>query len=113
MSGIAGLYNVPNTPEQLATWAFINMSEHRDFIRRIYELTKIALPEYILDPFNPKDLDSWNYSHQLMHNQMNELLGIQGFDIDSFDFEDKSTLENNIALHASEHYQASAVLGLG
>lgn len=113
MSEVAGLFNVPHTPEQLAQWAFINQSQHRDTIRRIYELTKIALPEYILDPLNPKDLDSWNYQHQLMHNQMNQILSISGFDIDSFDFEDQSTLENVIALHANEHYQAAAILGIG
>lgn len=91
----------------------MNQSEHRDIVRRIYELTKIALPEYCLDPLNPEDLDSWNYSHQIMHNQFNQILGISGYDIDSFDFKDQSTLDNVIALHASEHYQASAILGIG
>ncbi len=113
MSGVAGLFNVPSSPEQLAQWAFINASEHRDIIRRIYELTKIALPEYVLDPLNPKDLELWSYQHQLMHNQMNEILGIAGFDIDTFDFEDKSTLEGTIALHANEHLQAANILGTG
>lgn len=115
MSAVAGLYNVPDLgqPESLATWGFVHAAHHRDIIRRIYELALLALPEYILDPINPNDMETWTYQHQQMHNDMDTILGISGFNLDDVDWKNKGQLSSWVALHAAEHLQAANILGIG
>lgn len=113
MSGIAGIFNVPKTPEDLSVWASGHMTHHRDIIRRIRELTDIDLDEYILDPIDPKDTDVWGAQHQQMHQDMEAILGISGFDLTEVDFEEYEELEGWITLNANVHYQAAFILGIG
>lgn len=113
MSGLADLANVPGSDEERAQWSFAHMSHHRDINRRIYELVKVALPEYILDPIDPNDDGTWEYQHQLMHDNFNELLGIQGQDLTGLDWKDKNLLAAWIQLDFNEHYQASNILEIG
>lgn len=113
MSGLADLYNVPTNDAERAQWAFAHMAHHRDINRRIYELVKIALPEYILDPVNPDDTGDWEYQHQLMHDNQNQLLGINGQDLTDIDWKDQRILNAWVFLNSSEHYQASNILEIG
>ena len=113
MSGLADLANVPSTDEERASWAFAHMAHHRDINRRIYELVKIALPEYILDPINPHDSGEWEYQHQIMHDNFNQLLGIDGQDLTDVDWKDPRILNGWVFLNFSEHYQASNILEIG
>ncbi len=113
MSGLANLYNVPGTNEERAQWAFTHMAHHRDINRTIYELIKVALPEYILDPVNPDNSGEWEYQHQLMHDAQNALLGITGQDLTGIDWKDQRLLTAWIYLNSSEHYQAANILEIG
>lgn len=113
MSGLADLYNVPTNDAERAQWAFAHMAHHRDINRRIYELVAIALPEYILDPVNPDDTGDWEYQHQLMHDNQNQLLGISGQDLTDIEWKDQRLLNAWIFLHSVEHYQASNILEIG
>jgi hypothetical protein len=113
MSGLASLFNVPSTDEERAQWAFAHMAHHRDINARIYTLIKVALPEYILDPIDPNDSGTWEYQHQLMHDNQNQLLGISGQDLTGIDWNDQRLLAGWIFLNSSEHYQASNILEIG
>ena len=113
MSGLADLYNVPSTDAERAQWSFAHMAHHRDINEKIYVLLKIALPEYILDPIDPNDTGQWEYLHQTMHDNQNQILGIQGQDLTGIDWKDQNLLSSWIWLNGSEHYQASAILEVG
>jgi len=113
VSGLADLYNVPTTNEERAQWSFAHMTHHRDINRRIYELIKVALPEYILDPVNPENSGEWEYQHQLMHDNENAILGIQGQDLTGMDWKDQRLLAAWIWLNVNEHVQASNILEIG
>ena len=113
MSGLANIFNVPSTAEELAVWATAHMTHHRDINRRIYELTGVSLPEFVLDPFDPADTGVWESQHQIMHTNMDLILNIDGFDLSEVDFTDPETLPGWITLNANEHYIASNVLGIG
>lgn len=113
MSGIANLFNVPTTDAERAQWSFSHMAHHRDINLRIYTLIKVALPEYILDPVDPNDMETWEYQHQLMHDNQNQLLGIQGQDLTGVDWKDQRLLSAWIFLNSSEHFQASNILEIG
>lgn len=113
MSGLADLYNVPSTDEERAQWSFAHMAHHRDIAERIYVLIKVALPEYIIDPIDVNDVGTWEYQHQIMHDNENQILGIQGQDLTGVDWKNQNELTAWIWLNASEHYQASAILEVG
>jgi hypothetical protein len=113
VSGLASLANVPSTNEERAQWAFAHMAHHRDISARIYLLVKLALPEYILDPINPDDSGDWEYQHQVMHDNQNQILGINGQDLTGVDWKDQRLLAGWIQLNFSEHYQASQILEIG
>lgn len=113
MSGLANLYNVPATDEERSQWSFSHMAHHRDINLRLYTLLKIALPEYILDPINPEDDGTWEYQHQLMHDNQNQLLGIDGQDLTSVDWKNQNLLAAWIFLNANEHFQAANILEIG
>lgn len=113
MSGLANLYNVPSTDDERAEWSFAHMAHHRDIAQRIYALIKVALPEYILDPINPADTGQWEYQHQLMHDNQNQILGIQGQDLTGVDWKNPNLIAAWVWLQANEHFQAAQILGIG
>lgn len=113
MSAVASLYNVPTDDAERVAWSFAHMAHHRDINRAIYELVKIALPEYLIDPININDTGNWQYLHQLMHFNQDALLGISGYDLLEVDWKDLGSLQGWIYLNAQEHYQAAQILGIG
>lgn len=113
MSGLADLANVPSTDGERAQWSFAHMAHHRDINQKIYLLLKIALPEYLLDPVDPNDTGQWEYLHQSMHDNQNQILGIQGQDLTGIDWKDQNKLSAWVFLDFSEHYQASQILEIG
>ena len=112
MSAIANLYNVPGTPEELNSWSFAHAAHHRDINRVLYQKVGAVLPEYVLDPV---DLNSWTwlYQHQELHNKMDALLAISGYDLLDVEFKDSQQLSGWVFLNADEHKQASNILGIG
>ena len=113
MSGLANLYNVPGTDSERAQWAFSHAAHHRDISLRIYTLLKVALPEYLLDPIDINDVGQWEYQHQAMHDNQNEILGIKGQDLTGIDWKNPQLTAGWIWLQANEHYQASQILEIG
>ena len=113
LSDIAGLFNVPQTDQERADWSFAHAVHHADIIRVIYNVTGIALASYILDPFDINNTEVWADQHQQMHTQLDAVLGIEPFNLDSWDWKNKDTLAGNIWNNAQEHYQAAAILEIG
>lgn len=113
MSGLADLANVPSTDQERAQWSFAHMAHHRDINQKIYLLLKLALPEYILDPIDLNDTGTWEYQHQLMHDNFNQILGIEGQDLTGIEWKNQNLLAGWIQLDFNEHYQASSILEIG
>ena len=113
MSGLANLFNVPQTDSERATWSFDHMAHHRDINAAIYRLIAVALPEYILDPIDVNDSGQWEDQHQLMHDNENQILGIQGQDLTGVDWKNPELLTAWIWLNVNEHYQAAQILEIG
>jgi hypothetical protein len=113
LSDVAALANVPGTPQELAEWSFAHAVHHIDIVRVIYQITKIALPIYVLDPIDINNPQVWADQHQQMHTQMDQILGISGFNLDDWDWKNKSTLASNVWNNFQEHLQASETLEIG
>ena len=111
---IATLLELPETQEQWESWAFANMAHHRDIIRTVLERTGTHLTESILDPFDYQgDPTSWLAKHQLMHQHMDAVLGIAGYNLIDIDWGEPEAMQGWIAAHANEHVQAGEILNLG
>lgn len=110
---LAGLFNVPQTPDQLAEWSFINAAAHADINRVVFQDFNITLASYVLDPINQADLQNWLALHQIMHQQMDAVLGIAGYDLFDVDLTDRGQFAAWIQDHAAEHLQAGQILNLG
>lgn len=113
MSGVAGLYNVASTPDEFWTWSFIHTAHHRDINRVVYQLVGTVLDEFVLDPFDAEDAEGWLRNHQQMHQQMDEALGIAGYNLLAVDFNDQNQFASWVFLNADEHFKAANILGIG
>lgn len=108
---IAELYNVPKSVGDLETWSFANAAHHRDIIRVIFQTQGIQLAEFVIDPFSPMDM-TWGRLHQVMHEQMDAVLGIAGDDLSDVPWRDQEAMGEWIFSHASQHLQAANILGV-
>ena len=112
MSGIASLYNVPSTDEELTTWAFLHAAHHADINRVIQQTQGVQLSAPVLNPFDPNDMQEWLDQHQILHQQMNQVLGISGFNLDEVDFNAEGQRAGWIWLNGQEHQQAGTKTGI-
>lgn len=109
---IANLYHVPKDPGDWGPWGFANMAHHRDIIRTVKTRYGTELREYAAGVFNPKNLQPWLEQHYNMHQEMDDVLGIAGFDLTELDLKDPDKVADWVNKHASEHYQAATILGV-
>ena len=113
MSGVAGIFNVPSTQDELNTWSATHATHHLLIIETIYRLTGTQLLEYVIDPIDPNDSEGWLLQHQYMHNQMDAVLGISGYDLLNVNLRDQNEFAGWVWLNAQEHYQAANILEIG
>lgn len=115
--GVAALYNIPTDPVSFAEWSFSHAAHHADIIRFIVaqdsaKLGGQVLAAYVLDPINTDNMALWEYQHQVMHNQMNAVLGIAGQNLTGIDWTDPEAIGQFIDDNASEHLKANRILGI-
>lgn len=113
MSGIAGIFNVPSTQEELNTWSATHATHHLDIINAIQRLTGTQLQQFVLDPIDATDAEGWLLQHQQMHNDMDAILGIAGYNLLDVDLKDQNQFAGWIWLNSQEHYQAANILEIG
>ena len=111
--GLASLYNVPSTDNEMDDWAFAHQANHRDINRVISQVFNLQLPEYVLDPINQREIEVWLYQHQLLHQAMDDILGISGYDLLDVNWQDPNDRAGWILLNGTEHRAACDELGLG
>ena len=109
---LASLYNVPVNDYGMKQFSFVNANYHVLQNRAILLKYNISLTDYVLDPINEQQIDTFLQRHQDIHNQVNTLLGIVGNDLSSVDFKKPDVLRSWIWLHANEHVQAAKLLGI-
>lgn len=110
---LAAFSTAPRSPQDFGQWSFAHAAHHRDIIRRVSETQGVGLNEYILDPFDPADMENWLWTHQQMHLEMDQALGIQSNPLTILDWEDGKGVSEWMSNHMTEHYQAGQILGLG
>lgn len=76
-------------------------------------VTPVNLDQFQLDPMDLNNLGLWIFRHQLMHSEINAILGTQGYDLTSLDWTDPDQLAEWLRLNGDEHVRISAALGVG
>ncbi len=107
------LYHNPTSADEMSVWSFAHAAHHRDINRIIFETMGIRLDEFVLDPFDPKEEEGWLVTHQIMHSQMDEVLGIPGFVLSNVDWDDPGQLKMWLSRHGNEHFIAGTILNIG
>ena len=110
---IAALFNIPNDAPTLQRFSFHNNDSHILAVRAIRAKTGLTLPEYPIDPIPETDFGGWLYSHQTMHNSVNEALGFTGSDLSDVDPKQIDQWTYWIQIHAAEHVRWGDALGFG
>jgi hypothetical protein len=110
--GLATLYNVPTTEQEMNVFSFNNAAEHTKIADSLFRQFSLPIPQFVLDPIPLDDTGAWLFQHQSLHNIMNGVLNTPSNDLTSVDFKDPEQLSAWIWLHAQEHYKAADKLGL-
>lgn len=116
---LAQIQDIPENEIDFNSWSLSHAAHHDDIIRVINQrqaaahTTLTQFDGYVLDPFDPEDMTSWLRQHQVMHQQMDKVLNIQGFDLTTLDWQDRESVASWFQLHYAEHAQAGSILNLG
>lgn len=109
---IADLYNIPGTDEEMKRWSFAHAAHHRDMIDAARAQKRVSLAQYILDPINLSSSDAFFNQHQTMHNDINGLFRVQGFDLTSVNWSDRGQRDSWIWLNALQHQLEAKATGV-
>lgn len=100
----AVLLETPTDAASWDRWSTHHRQDH-DLIRdTLFERQKQDLTEYPLDPIPFQNAWlKWLTWNQQSHEDVNKVLGTQGFDLETLDLQDKDQLQGWIWLHYQEH----------
>lgn len=73
----------------------------------------LVLDQFQLSPINTDDFGLWLYNHQTMHSQINQVLGLTGFNLLDLDWEDQDQLQDWLNQNGDEHQRICSALGIG
>lgn len=111
---LANLFNVPDTPGDMAVYSFNVMDQHRRIVDAIQAQKNITLPLYPLDPApSGPGLQDWALQLQSAVNDFTGVLKIPGFDFTSVDPNNKAEFAAWTFLLGSQFRLANDALGLG
>lgn len=111
---ITSLLNIPKSKQDWDTWSFAHRIHHDAIRQAIQQQSNGAdnLAQYQLDPLPPDDITGWLSRNQQSHDDMNQVLQLQGTDLEGVDFKDQKQLESWIFEHWQEHNSAAAQLAI-
>lgn len=104
------LYFLPTDDDGWSAWSFNHAATHYTVHDAVTVQKGVNLDQFVLHPMNRDDLGMWLYNHQVMHSQTNAALGIQGYDLLSFDLEDPEQLNTWLGLNGAEHQNWNKIL---
>ena len=110
---LSQLLNVPRDSSEWAIWSWSHRDQHQQILQAVSKADQISLFEYIVDPIDFGDFESFLNQNQYAHNDFNGVLNTPGNDLTQVDPSDRNQLEAWIFLHFQEHLNAANKLQLG
>src|ERR1700693_3796602 len=103
MSGLAGLYSIPQSPDEWRQWSFVHAAHHRDISLLLFTIYGVSSESFALDPIpGAAPDDSWLLMNQSAHIVMDATLGINSCNLENVDFTDQAQLQTWINNHGQE-----------
>lgn len=106
------LYNTPFDDGSLLAWGAQHQQEHFLLAWQIWQ--KFSGTSVAVQPIDPVpvrlDMLTWTMNHQMMHNEVNSVLGTSGYDLSGVNFANREMLLVWMNEHANEHFKLSLVL---
>lgn len=93
----------PSTQFGQDEWGFAHANDHQVVTDIIRAKLAVVLPILPLYPNDPGDQKNWALRHQQMHDYANGVLGTDGTDLQTVEWEDAEERENWYFLHWQEH----------
>lgn len=106
---LASLFAVPKNQGDAGAWSFAHLDHHRSLNAAVMAKYGVKIPEYPIDPFGDNVADL----HQLWHNDIDAVIGVQGFDLSDVNWEDEGQRTGWIWLNATQHRNEGNILGVG
>lgn len=116
---LAQIAATPSDDQELSAWSLSHADHHTNLIlaanrRQIAaHATVTRFSSFILDPFDPENLSGWLNNHQAMHNELNQALGISGYDLQELDWQDEGSVADWMAKNFDEHNRIGTFLNVG
>ncbi len=107
---VADIFNVPTTPAELSRWGTLHMILHRSENAAIRKKFNVILPEFVLDPVDTTPDGWWFQNHQLMHNNVDQVLGVAQFNLIEVNWNEEAQRLGWIQGHAQLHRQETDAL---
>ena len=107
---MADVYNVPTDDRELQRWSFLHMVLHRGQILAAKRRFNVILPEFVLDPIDLRPDGTWFQQHQLMHDNVDLVLGVQHFNLTDVDWQSDVSRIGWIQAHAQLHQTEATAL---
>lgn len=110
---LGSIINPPANAIEFFIWAQAHAAHHYDCIRVEGLALGRQFDQYVLDPFDPENMQDWLSQHQQMHAQMNAALNIASYDLSELDWENQGSLLTWFAQNFAEHQLWGTQLNLG
>jgi len=107
---LAAVLAINPADTDFSSWAYNHFQDHLEIRGGIQTVNNINLPLREIDEINFDDLQSWFERHQLMHNEFNAVLKLQGNDLSIVDWRDLGQRTTWLWLNFREHFNARAAL---
>lgn len=110
---LSSLLNIPETEDEWNIWSFHHQDSHRRIIDAISAQRGVNLGQYIFDPIDLENPQTFLDRNARAHTDMNSTLNLGGSDLQNVDFENERQKAAWWWLHYNEHLAAERALGIG
>ena len=111
---LSSIINPPASEEEFWIWAQAHAAHHYDCIRVMRQLNPgKAFDQYILDPFDPNNMEDWLNQHAQMHLEMDAALGVASYALSELNWQDQDSLLVWFSQNFAEHQFWATRLNLG
>ena len=107
---LEGVININPGDDDMTQWAWNHYLDHLDIRSAIQSQRNFNLELLEIDEINFQNLQDWLERHQLMHNNFNSVLKLDGNDLTQVNFQDLGQRESWLWLNFYEHRNARAAL---
>lgn len=106
------LLNLDPDKAQGAEWMFSHYQDHLDIRAAIQTQKHLNVQMLEIDTIDWQDFQSWLERHQLLHNDFNAILHLNGNDLTAVDFRNPAQRQTWLWLNFREHQDARGALAI-